>query len=871
MNKIETSVDKNKEQQNHSIHQGKDSDDEDSDKEKDNENKSKENVAKEKINKEKEVVSKENNIKERKEEGDDEDDENEENDDIIELMSRKMSNDESDYSVGNFLFVVIATDGLQTATIPFDPASQTPQEFIDFAFRYKHWNNASGECGVDKHFAKYFGLFSRSADGSKTRLKDDESFAQQNILSMTIATIERTDVFKLEIVSVKGPFEKTLAYFREHCLDGDAAFGIEQGKVVLVTERDKLKHHLGGIIASANARGENGFPGIRKHITVAYDGKQSKWLPNELKGGEEVEASFCDDEEEENRIVFRVVVSPQTLLGDDLLTASVECEIEFPEEVVVCGPVKGVSWVYTEFQPAENLTATAALRGALFLTNYKLFFRSYDPEDACKISIPHGCVDKLEKFGHKTGGGANYCVEVTTKQGGVFRLLFRKDSAASRKKFFLLAKEYCFCQNDLPRYLFCYVHKYPSTHDGWNIYSPVREYERMGVLAEGSGWRGTAVNKEYALCSTYPSWLVVPQRCTDDLVAEVARYRSRGRVPILAWRDRETNACIVRSSQPCTGITNGYSGADAAYLLHVLDTNKRCKTLYVMDSRPKSAAVANRAIGGGYEDTRNYKHTVLQFENIPNIHAVREALAGVRAACSPAVPEEQFLAKVSESGWLCLTKAILASVAKSVALVDQRQSTILIHCSDGWDRTSQCSSLAQLCLDPFYRTLRGFIVLVEKEWLSMGHRFGTRNGMGEEKISTQRAPIFYQFVDCVFQILTQFPAEFEFNENFLLQLLTAAYDRRFGTFLCDSERERRQAQLATMTPSLWDYVLDNRELFVSTAYRPLMKVIYPSSSMRELVVWQHALLGNIHRVESRSPVKASRALYQRLHHLPQDI
>jgi hypothetical protein len=30
---------------------------------------------------------------------------------------------------------------------------------------------------------------------------------------------------------------------------------------------------------------------------------------------------------------------------------------------------------------------------------------------------------------------------------------------------------------------------------------------------------------------------------------------------------------------------------------------------------------------------------------------------------------------------------------------------VLVHCSDGWDRTSQLSSLSQLLLDPYYRTL----------------------------------------------------------------------------------------------------------------------------------------------------------------------
>ena len=36
--------------------------------------------------------------------------------------------------------------------------------------------------------------------------------------------------------------------------------------------------------------------------------------------------------------------------------------------------------------------------------------------------------------------------------------------------------------------------------------------------------------------------------------------------------------------------------------------------------------------------------------------------------------------------------------------------SVVVHCSDGWDRTSQTCALTSLLLDPFYRTIHGFMV-----------------------------------------------------------------------------------------------------------------------------------------------------------------
>ena len=94
------------------------------------------------------------------------------------------------------------------------------------------------------------------------------------------------------------------------------------------------------------------------------------------------------------------------------------------------------------------------------------------------------------------------------------------------------------------------------------------------------------------------------------------------------------------------------------------------------------------------------------------------------------------------------------------ALARERAS-VVCHCSDGWDRTSQTVALAQLLLDPYFRTLSGFEVLVEKEWLAMGHKFQDRCAL-VGKPTRDYSPIFSQFLDCVWQLQMQYPQAFEF-------------------------------------------------------------------------------------------------------------
>ena len=82
---------------------------------------------------------------------------------------------------------------------------------------------------------------------------------------------------------------------------------------------------------------------------------------------------------------------------------------------------------------------------------------------------------------------------------------------------------------------------------------------------------------------------------------------------------------------------------------------------------------------------------------------------------------------LENSKWNFHIQQILTSSRYVVEKMLAHES-VLIHCSDGWDRTSIVSSIVQLALDGYYRTIEGFLFLIYKEWIAFGHKFAERMG-----------------------------------------------------------------------------------------------------------------------------------------------
>ncbi|KAF4591568.1 protein phosphatase [Ophiocordyceps camponoti-floridani] len=509
------------------------------------------------------------------------------------------------------------------------------------------------------------------------------------------------------------------------------------------------------------------------------------------------------------------------------------------------------------------------------------------------------------------------------------------DNDAARLAFdFIFART---CRLGTVERLFAFHHKPLASEkglNGWDLYDPRAEFRRQGIsekLAD-KGWRITSINKDYVFCDTYPAVLVVPTKISDNVLKYAREFRSRNRIPVLSYIHPVNNCTITRSSQPLAGITRKSNVQDeklvaasfSAWMPGAADeptppvsqpesaglepdlseTERyedelisrsaamydektgeqlvygRQQTNMIVDARPTINAIVNQVQGMGSENMDKYPFATKSFLNIDNIHAMRNSLNKVIEALkdadiSPLPPNRELL---NQSGWLRHIHNVLDGSAIIARRIGIKHSHVLIHCSDGWDRTSQLSALAQIMLDPYYRTLEGFMVLVEKDWLSFGHMFRLRSGhlshedwfvvqkdalagskvhpgdgdalqnvlSGAKRFFNQNkddaelssiseaasshvvddeatmpkmvSPVFHQFLDCTYQLLRQSPNRFEFNERFLRRLLYHLYSCQYGTFLYNSEKQRQDARVSERTSSVWDYFLCRKAEFTNPDY-----------------------------------------------------
>ena len=420
-------------------------------------------------------------------------------------------------------------------------------------------------------------------------------------------------------------------------------------------------------------------------------------------------------------------------------------------------------------------------------------------------------------------GSNKYCKEITLKDNRNFIFKFPPKTFDEFNEIIDT-----FALPEKNKYYFNYAYSYfqkefhSMKESNLKIYKFSKEFKRQDIDFSTEKKLRILNNSDFKYCETYPKKLIVPYDMSDEDIVKSADFRTKNRMPTLTYRYKKNKCCIWRSSQTKGGFSGGINESDVKLLTKIADKKK----LFIYDARPYLSAYANKLKGAGFENVNNYPKINLEliFCGMSNIHAVRSSFQKITNNVSYLTNcESTNFINITNSGWY---EAIIILLKSSFQIYNsiREGNNVLIHCSDGWDRTSQLCSTSQLLLDKYYRTLDGFICLIEKDWISFGHQFRYRSGfyspvdsnVGENQFS----PIFLQWLDAVYQLMCQNYTRFQFNFNLISFLAEEVFTGRYGTFLFNNDKEREEFdENNNKTISIWSYIKQNESKFINHIYK----------------------------------------------------
>ncbi|XP_041260007.1 myotubularin-related protein 11 isoform X2 [Onychostruthus taczanowskii] len=294
------------------------------------------------------------------------------------------------------------------------------------------------------------------------------------------------------------------------------------------------------------------------------------------------------------------------------------------------------------------------------------------------------------------------------------------------------------------------------------LFESLRDWEKELQRLGAAGWRVSAVNERFDMAPSLPQYLWVPSGLLDhDLKRTFAHFQER-RVPRLCWHhpgggDLLRAASFHPASEP---------GSE----------DVRCLEELLLGGRGP-CVLADTA-------------------ELPTLADIQLAHLRLRALCLPgAVAEEKWLSALEGTRWLDHVRSCLRKAAEVASLLAGRRCSVVLQEPSDRDLNCLLASLVQLLGDPHARSLPGFQSLVQREWVAAGHPFPHRLGLLGQDSPREEAPVFLLFLDCTWQLLWQFPADFGFTEAFLLALHDSSFSPSFSTFRFSCQRQRGHSGL----------------------------------------------------------------------------
>ncbi|XP_077175386.1 myotubularin-related protein 11 isoform X2 [Paroedura picta] len=287
-----------------------------------------------------------------------------------------------------------------------------------------------------------------------------------------------------------------------------------------------------------------------------------------------------------------------------------------------------------------------------------------------------------------------------------------------------------------------------------------KELRRLGVAS----WRVSPVNERFDMSTSLPKYLWVPSGFLDNELKRACVHFNGRRIPRLCWH-HPGGSDLLRAA-------SFHADSDPE------KEDMRCVETLMLAGHPQCVIVETGA-------------------DLPSPAEIQQAhlkLWGLSLSLADSFvgpTDEKWLSSLEGARWLDYVRACLRKASEVAVLLAEKSRSLILQETDDRDLNCLLASLVQVLSDPYARTLAGFQGLVQREWVTAGHAFQQRLNLWQ-KNERDESPVFLLFLDCIWQLLQQFPRSFEFTEAYLLALHDSTYIPLWSTlrFNCQWERGR---------------------------------------------------------------------------------
>ncbi|KAG8599134.1 hypothetical protein GDO81_002890 [Engystomops pustulosus] len=275
--------------------------------------------------------------------------------------------------------------------------------------------------------------------------------------------------------------------------------------------------------------------------------------------------------------------------------------------------------------------------------------------------------------------------------------------------------------------------------------------------------RVLSINEAYKVSDRLPPYFVVPMALQEE---SVYRFQGRG-IPFWCWSSQNGGALYKMSSLPKE--VDDFAIQEQRSFLDSVE-----KTLH----RPPLEEVRIEDLSVTLPSLSEIQVAYVRFKQLFLIDNCTDFWD----------TDSKWFSLLNTSNWLEIVRQCLKKSIEVIEYLENQKINVVLKEDTASDLCCVISSLVQVMMDPYYRTRYGFQSLIQKEWVMGGHNFLDR--LNHLRSNDGEAPVFLLFLDCVWQLLHQYPLAFDFSETYLTVLSDSIYIPIFSTFFFNSPHQK---------------------------------------------------------------------------------